>query len=56
MSVAGATGLSGTTCTTTVTVIPAVPHLGCTLNLSPNPVLVNQIVSVGWNVSNGNFF
>jgi len=56
MNVAWATGLSGTSCSTTVTVTPPAVHLGCTLTVSPSLVQPNQVVSVGWNVSNGNFF
>ena len=49
-------GFSDNSCTAAVTVTPPIPHLGCTLTLSPNPVLTGQVVSVWWNVTNGNFF
>ncbi len=56
LTVNGETGTTPAVCSTTVTVTQPVPHLSCTLSLSPNPTLTGQIVSVGWNVTNGNFF
>lgn len=43
-------------CTAPVVVNPPPSQLQCTLTVSPNPVMVNQIVSVSWNVTGGNFF
>lgn len=52
MNVAGANGLSGTSCSTTVTVTQPVPHLSCNISFSQNSIPLGQTVNVGWNVAN----
>jgi len=42
-------------CTTIVTVTEPTPHLECTLTVTPTSVFPGEIVSLWWNVSNGNF-
>ncbi len=56
LTVNGDAGTTPAVCSTTVTVTPPVPHLQCTLTFSPSVAASGQIVSVGWNVSNWNFF
>ncbi len=56
LTVNGAAGTTPAVCSATVNVTVPQPHLTCALSFSQNPVAANQIVNVGWNVSNGNFY
>jgi uncharacterized repeat protein (TIGR01451 family) len=55
LNVQGITGINNNSCSTTVTVVQPQPHLTCNLTLNPSMTATGQAVSVGWNVSNGNF-
>ncbi|MCX6823630.1 MAG: hypothetical protein NT085_00685 [candidate division SR1 bacterium] len=53
MTVSNSAGAN--TCTAPLLVKPQPQHLSCTLSINPNPVLANQFVSIGWNITGGTF-
>ncbi len=55
LSMTVSNGAGQSICTAPLMVNPPPQHLRCGLTLSPNPVTVNQIASVWWSVTGGNF-
>ncbi len=53
LTVNGVTGTTPAVCNVTVDVWQ---HFWCSLNISPSITTTGQILSIGWNVHNGNFF
>lgn len=56
LTVAWESGTTPAVCSTTVTVAQPVPHLQCSITFSPSVTTTWNIVTVWWNVQNGNFY